>query len=442
MHHPFTVAQRRVDGHVRVGAGRRAGLRVRHRLQRQRDRRRLDPYPPRRRAAAGLRPARHHARGGQRQVRLPARGVQVRPAAARRHRVRLGPGLHAAGRRRLDPRGHRVPEDARRLRPAHRRADADHRPAAQGGGRRRQAGPGGAARHGRGGGTGRARPREAARRRGQRAPRRRGVPAGRGRGGCARWWARTTARPGTVAGVRWERLDVRDRRRGRRVSWSAGAADAVVVNAAYRVRRLGGHRRRRGPRRARRRRGRRPPGALSPATRSTADGPSPTATPSRRRRSPAYGAAKAAAETAVRGARPGAALVRTLADPRRRQQQVRRRCAARRSRPGGPLHRRDPLPGRGRADLAAAVLELVGTDRGRRVLNVAGPEAVSRAELGRLVAARYGLDGSRIRAGSVAAAGLSARSGSSSTCPGRAPCCGPGCGRPARSTCRVHNFYA
>ena len=32
-----------------------AGLRLRHRLQRQRDRRRLDPYPPRRRAAAGVR---------------------------------------------------------------------------------------------------------------------------------------------------------------------------------------------------------------------------------------------------------------------------------------------------------------------------------------------------------------------------------------------------
>ena len=49
--------------------------------------------------------------GGAGQVRLPAGGVQVRPAAARRHRVRLGPDLHAARRRRLDPRGHRVPED-------------------------------------------------------------------------------------------------------------------------------------------------------------------------------------------------------------------------------------------------------------------------------------------------------------------------------------------
>jgi dTDP-4-dehydrorhamnose reductase len=40
------------------------------------------------------------------------------------------------------------------------------------------------------------------------------------------------------------------------------------------------------------------------------------------------------------------------------------------------------------------------------LLNVAGPEAVSRVELGRLVAAHYGLDGAGIRAGSVAASGL------------------------------------
>ena len=79
------------------------------------------------------------AGGGAGQVRLPAGGVQVRPAAARRHRARLGPDLHAALRQRVDPRGHRVPEDPRRLRPADRRADADHRPAAAGGRHRRQA---------------------------------------------------------------------------------------------------------------------------------------------------------------------------------------------------------------------------------------------------------------------------------------------------------------
>ncbi len=40
------------------------------------------------------------------------------------------------------------------------------------------------------------------------------------------------------------------------------------------------------------------------------------------------------------------------------------------------------------------------------LLNVAGPEAVSRAALGRLVAAHYGLDGSAIRTGAAAASGL------------------------------------
>ncbi len=79
------------------------------------------------------------AGGGAGQVRLPARGVQVRPAAARRHRARLGPHLHAALRQRLDPRGHRVPEDPRRLRPADRRAHPDHRAAAARGRHRRQA---------------------------------------------------------------------------------------------------------------------------------------------------------------------------------------------------------------------------------------------------------------------------------------------------------------
>ena len=75
--------------------------------------------------------------GGAGEVRLPARRVQLRRAAARRHRVRLGPHLRAAVRHRLDPRRHRLPEDRRRLRPAHRRAGADHARAAQGGRHRR-----------------------------------------------------------------------------------------------------------------------------------------------------------------------------------------------------------------------------------------------------------------------------------------------------------------
>ena len=60
-------------------------------------------------------------------------------AAARRHRVRPGPDLRAAARRRHHPRGDRLPEERRRRRPADRRPGADHRRAAQGSRRRRQA---------------------------------------------------------------------------------------------------------------------------------------------------------------------------------------------------------------------------------------------------------------------------------------------------------------
>ena len=73
------------------------------------------------------------------EVRLPARRVQVRRAAARRHRLRLGPDRALLSRRRLDPRRHRLPQDRRRVRPAHRRSGADHSRAAQGGRRGRKA---------------------------------------------------------------------------------------------------------------------------------------------------------------------------------------------------------------------------------------------------------------------------------------------------------------
>ena len=58
--------------------GRGAGLRLRHRLQRQRDRRRVDPYPPPRRPGAGLRRDGPHRGGGAGEVRLPARRLRVR----------------------------------------------------------------------------------------------------------------------------------------------------------------------------------------------------------------------------------------------------------------------------------------------------------------------------------------------------------------------------
>ena len=49
------LAQAGVAGHLRHRPGLGAGLRLRHRLQRQRDRRRLDPYPPPRHPGAGVR---------------------------------------------------------------------------------------------------------------------------------------------------------------------------------------------------------------------------------------------------------------------------------------------------------------------------------------------------------------------------------------------------
>ena len=83
---------------------------------------------------------------GAAEVRLPARRAQVRLPAARRHRLRHRPHRGADDGVELDPRGHRLPEDPDRQRPAHRRArpgraapapGARH-PAAQGAGRRRQ----------------------------------------------------------------------------------------------------------------------------------------------------------------------------------------------------------------------------------------------------------------------------------------------------------------
>ncbi|WP_229398417.1 sugar nucleotide-binding protein [Micromonospora okii] len=116
-----------------------------------------------------------------------------------------------------------------------------------------------------------------------------------------------------------------------------------------------------------------------------------------------YGAAKAAAETAVRAIDPSAALVRTsliVGDERSKQVRL---CL-------------DALAGRASlftdevrcpvdvADLAAAVLELAAGDHAGP-LNVAGADAVSRAELGLLVARRFGVDPAGLRTATSAASG-------------------------------------
>ena len=119
-----------------------------------------------------------------------------------------------------------------------------------------------------------------------------------------------------------------------------------------------------------------------------------------------YGAAKAAAETAVRLVHPAAALVRTsLIVGDERSNQVRRCLDAVRGSSGVALFADEVRCPIAVDDLASAVLELVGSDYAG-CLNVAGPEAVSRVELGLLVARRYGLDPTGMRTTTIAAAGL------------------------------------
>ena len=117
-----------------------AGLGLRHRLQRQRDRRRLDPYPPRGHPEARLRGDGDRRGRGPGEVRVPARRLRLRRPAARRHRLRVGPNRGVAVPQRLDPRGDRVPQVRRRLRPADRRSSPHHRRATQRRRGRRQTG--------------------------------------------------------------------------------------------------------------------------------------------------------------------------------------------------------------------------------------------------------------------------------------------------------------
>ena len=107
--------QRRLDGgpprvhlaagprDLRPGARAGAGLGLRHRVQRQRDRRWLHPYPPPRRPGAGLRGDGPRRGGGAGEVRLPPRRLPVRRASARWHRVRLGSDRRPAVQVGLDP---------------------------------------------------------------------------------------------------------------------------------------------------------------------------------------------------------------------------------------------------------------------------------------------------------------------------------------------------
>ncbi|MBC3764194.1 sugar nucleotide-binding protein [Quadrisphaera oryzae] len=109
-----------------------------------------------------------------------------------------------------------------------------------------------------------------------------------------------------------------------------------------------------------------------------------------------YGAAKVAAEVAVQELAPSAVVVRTsliITDTGASAHEQRAASAA--AGAGGALFVDDIRCPVHVDDLASALLELAASDRSG-VHHVAGPDAVSRYELGRLIAVRDGLDPEKI----------------------------------------------
>jgi dTDP-4-dehydrorhamnose reductase len=124
-----------------------------------------------------------------------------------------------------------------------------------------------------------------------------------------------------------------------------------------------------------------------------------------------YGAAKAAAETAVAAIDPAAAIVRTsliIGDAESKQVTMALDLAT--GRRSGALFTDEYRCPVDVHDLAAAVLELARSDYAG-LLNVAGPETMSRAELGRMAAVRYGADPAAIPTCPTAEGGLGPRPG-------------------------------
>jgi dTDP-4-dehydrorhamnose reductase len=209
--------------------------------------------------------------------------------------------------------------------------------------------------------------------------------------------------PGPVPGMRWERLDIRDR------VAVAALVDVVrpstVVNCAYDYSKwtvnadgaahVAAESARVGARLVH---------VSSDALHSGRhepylddDPPSPVT---------AYGAAKAAAETAVRLVDPAAVIARTsLIIGDAQSKQVRLCLDLLTGRAAGALFSDEYRCPIDVSDLATAVLELAASDYAG-LLNVAGPDTVSRAELGQLVARRYGLDAAALPTQTLAEAGL------------------------------------
>ena len=119
-----------------------------------------------------------------------------------------------------------------------------------------------------------------------------------------------------------------------------------------------------------------------------------------------YGAAKAAAETAVKGIAPAAVIARTsliIGDGDSPHGEARARAGIRHS-DRRPLHRRGAMPGpRHRPGLGPSRACRVAPYAG--VCHVAGADAISRYELGLLIAARDGLDQAALPVGLRAATG-------------------------------------
>jgi dTDP-4-dehydrorhamnose reductase len=118
-----------------------------------------------------------------------------------------------------------------------------------------------------------------------------------------------------------------------------------------------------------------------------------------------YGAAKAAAETAVKGITPDAVIARTsliIGDGGSKHERLVHALAS--GAAAGVLYTDEVRCPVHVTDLASALLELAASGRAG-VQHVAGADAVSRYELGALIAGRDGLDLTALPAGPRAAAG-------------------------------------
>ncbi|GAA2515391.1 sugar nucleotide-binding protein [Pilimelia columellifera subsp. columellifera] len=115
-----------------------------------------------------------------------------------------------------------------------------------------------------------------------------------------------------------------------------------------------------------------------------------------------YGAAKAAAETAVRAVLPEAVIVRTsllLGDGNGQHERLTHDLIT--GRLAGALYTDQIRCPAHVGDVAAALVELAAGDH-HGVVNVAGPEAISRYDLGVLVARRDGLDAGALPSATLA----------------------------------------